>query len=528
MAGDERAWRTTSMSYLLGLDVGTTHLKAVIYDLEGRVVATALRPTATHHPRPQWAVYQPEEIWQGVAQAIREVLHQVGDPTQVEGLAAASMGEAGIPLDQAGEPLYPAIAWFDPRTLPQSQWWEERFGRYFVYRITGQTVYPYYSLLKLMWLRENEPRVFQQMKKWLCMEDFVNYRLTGAFATDYTIASRTMAFDQAKRAWSEEILGAVEVDPAIFPEIYPSGTVIGRVTARAAEETGLAPGTPVATGGHDHLCGALAAGVFQPGVLLDSTGTAEAVVTTLDAPILTEELCAAHYVCYSHVARGKYILLGHLNASGGSLEWFIEAFCQEEQRQAAESGRSVYELLMEQAWKEPGAAGLFLLPHLRGGGTPTVDPRSRGALLGLTTAHGKGEVAQAIIEATCYWLRENIEFCERILGRPIHEIRAIGGAVKNPRWLQAKADVTGRTVEVPALEEATCLGAALLAGIGVGLYHDEADAVGRVYRAEQRIEPDRARAERYDRLYNEIYREIYPRLRELNLKIYAAFELGGT
>jgi len=510
------------MDYLLGLDLGTTHLKAVVFDAAGRQIATARRSTPTHHPRPEWAVYEPEEIWQGIAGAIREVVSALNDPVAIRALAVASMGEAGVPLDAHDQPLYPAIAWFDPRTEPQSRWWIENVGLYETYRITGQTADPYLTLVKLLWLREHERTVFKQMRRWLCMEDWVLFRLTGEYATDYTIASRTMAFDQARRDWSDELLARAGLTRAIFPRAYPSGTVIGRVSERAARETGLAVGTAAATGGHDHLVAALAAGVYAPGTVLDSTGTAETTLTVLDEPMLTEELCRAHYACYAHVARERYVLLSQLNTSGGLLEWFIEHFCGEDRAQAASSGRSVYDLVMAQIPRTPGAGGVLLIPDLQGRGTPDWEPRARGAFFGVTTGHGKGEFTQAILEATCYWLRENLEFSERVLGRPITQLRAVGGAVKNAFWVQTKADVTGRSIQVPDLDEATCLGAALLAGIGSGIYRDEIDAVNRVERPVLHIEPDPERARRYDELYP-IYRDGCNAARATSLRIEQAF-----
>lgn len=511
------------MQYLLGLDVGTTNLKAVLYDVEGHPVATALRSTVTYHPRPEWAVYDAEEIWQRISDAIRQVVAEIGDPAAVCGLAVASMGEAGVPLDENNQPLYPVIAWFDPRTEAQSRWWIENVGLYPTYRITGQTADPYLSLCKLMWLRDNEPELFRRMRRWLCIEDWIILRLTGEYATDYTIASRTMAFDQVRRVWSDEMLNWAGIQRDIFPHAFPSGMLVGRVTGRAAAESGLAVGTPVATGGHDHLVGALAAGVYAPGVMLDSTGTAESTLTVLNQPVLSEELCRAHYACYHHVARDRYVLLSQLNASGGMLEWFIERFCSEERAGANAAGGSVYDLVMEKMSREPGANGVLLVPDFGGGRTPDWEPQARGALFGLTTAHGKGEIVQAIIESTCYWLHDNLDFIERVLGEPVVELRAIGGAVKNPFWLQAKADVIGRPIQVPELNEASCLGAALLAGIAVGIYRDEADAIQRMHSKVHVIEPDPAHARRYDELYR-IYRRAHQAARSMSAELGRAFQ----
>jgi xylulokinase len=515
------------MDLLLGIDVGTTNCKAMVYDVQGNKVAGASRPTPTLFPRVGWAVYDPQQLWEVVSQALREVVAQVGDPRQIRALAVASMGEAGIPLDDKGNPLYPAIAWFDPRSEPQSRWWAEVVGALRVYQITGLPLHPMYSLNKIMWLRDNEPQVYRSMARWLCLEDFVIYKLSGGYATSHSIASRTMAFDLLQREWSQELLGLADVDPEILPPAYPSGAKVGEVIPQAALENGLAAGTAVVTGGHDHVCGALALGVFEEGLMLDSTGTAEAIILSCEKPLLAQELLEAGFAYECHVAPGRYVLLGVIITSGAVVEWFKEQLGQEEVRQAELWGRSVYDLLLEEAeGSEPGARGLFLLPHLAGSCTPGNDPCSKGAFLGLTRAHTKGDLIRAIIEGLCYELRLNLDTLQELTGIGVEKLRAIGGATKSEFWLQTKADVTGKVVECLAIEEATSLGAALLAGMGAGLYRDEKEAVAQIQAGRRLFVPDQRRQTIYEDYY-QIYCQIYPTLRELNHKIHLLTEQGA-
>jgi len=493
------------MDILLGLDVGTTNCKVGAYTPAGERVAEAGRPTPTHRPRPQRAEYDVEELWNNLAGAIREVVARVGDPARIRGVAVASMGEAGVPLDEADRVLYPAIAWFDPRTEPQAAWWEEHFGRHELFALTGLPLHPMYSLCKIMWLREQEPDVFCRMKHWLCLEDYVLHRLSGEHATDYSVAGRTMAFDLLHAAWSTRILEAAQIDPTVFPIAYPGGMAIGSVTARAASETGLAKGTPVVTGGHDHCCGSLAVGAYEPGMLLDSTGTSEALLLTTDRPVLTPEVCDANFSYEPHVVPGRYATMGVVMAAGVVIDWVKDLLGEED-----------YEPLFTAAAESPpGANGLFLLPNFRGCFTPMLDVQARGALVGLTDAHTRGEVFRAALEGICYELKNNVATLERLLGTEVRELRAIGGAARSNLWLQLKADVTGKPVEVPAVTEGTCLGAALLAGLGAGLFADAQEATQRTYRAAQRVDPDPERSAIYERHFQAVYARLYPALREV-------------
>ena len=278
---------------LLGLDLGSTSLKAVVYDLDGRAVAAGSRPTELFHPHaehPEWAVWQPEQIWGGAAAAVREAVAELDDPRRIAGVAVTGMGMDGLPVDADGRWLYPLISWHDPRTVGQLAWWKEHVGLERTFAIGGNPLWPINSALRMRWIAENEPAIFARTHKWLLIEDFVNWLLCGRQATDYSMASCTALFDQRRLDWSDELLAAAGIPRRMLCDALPSGTPLGHVTAAAARETGLCEGTPVILGGHDHLCGALPVGALRPGVVLDVTGTWESVLTATAGPVLKPEL----------------------------------------------------------------------------------------------------------------------------------------------------------------------------------------------------------------------------------------------
>ena len=504
--------------YLIGIDVGTTNLKVCVYDLDGKRVSSASRPTLLHNPDPQhpaWAVYEPVEIWNNIAEALREAVGAIPDPEAIKGIAITSMGEAGIPVDKDGSHLYPAIAWFDPRAEPQTRKIEESIGRYDLFRITGHPIYPIYSINKIMWFKENVPDLFAKTVKWLCMEDYIIFKLTGEYATDYSVAGRTMAFDVKKGAWSEEIFKSIGIDSNIMPPAHPSATPVGEVTQKAANETGLKPGTMVATGGHDHSCGALAVGVFEEGSVLDSTGTAEALITVLNSPLLGDDVCDRAISVYHHPAPDRYQALGAIYFSGGALDWIIDRLGM------GKVGAQTYAEVMSRAESaEAGSNGLFYLPHLRGSFN---DPYARGGYIGLLSSHTQEDILRATIEGLCYELKDFVESYKTLFKLDIHKIVAIGGATASDFWMQTKADVSGCLIEVSDVDEATSLGAAVLAGVAAGVYRDHHQAYERTHSVSKVFEPEGARNHLYTESYRNVYRKLSLTLKEINHTISRSF-----
>ncbi|MHB1004141.1 MAG: FGGY-family carbohydrate kinase [Chloroflexota bacterium] len=515
------------MGYLLGIDVGTTNTKAVLYDPAiGKAIAVASRSTETYHPRPGRSESQPAELWQGVVEAIREVT--AGRAGDVRAVAASSFAEAGVPVDRDGQYLYPLIAWYDPRSEPQSRYWWDWLGRERVFEITGQPIQFKYTASKLLWFKEHEPQVFASIYKWLCAEDFALWNLSGRFVTDYSIASRTMAFDQRSLDWSPEILERIGVGAEIFPRAFQAGTVVGEVTAAAAAETGLIAGTPVVTGGHDHLCGAYAVGTLGPGQLLNSLGTAEAALLVVNGFNPDARLAEKGYSHYAYILPQTYVLHFGLTASGGMLEWLVHQLAPEAE-ESVEGRRRAFGALMAAAEAvPPGSEGLFWLPHINGVGTPWLDERSRACAVGLTQGHGRGHMVRALLESLSYWMRENMDALVTVVDVPRDRpITAIGGGSRNALWMQIKADVTGRPVQVVDVPEAVATGAALLAGVGVGAFPGYAEAAATVAKTATLYEPDAARHAVYSRYFEQIYSQIYPAVAELNHRIHGLFAGGA-
>ena len=511
------------MEYLLGIDVGSTSLKAVVYDLAGNAISQGSRPTERFNPypdNPEWAIWKPEQIWGGVAESIKEAISRLDNPGDIKAAAVAGMGMDGVPIGKDGKWLYPFISWHCPRTEPQHRWWAENIGAEKQFAAGGNQLWVFNTALRLLWMRENEPEILDKTDKWLLIEDFVNFMLCGEYATDYSMASTTLLFDQRKQCWSDELVEASGLDRRLLCDPAPSGTLLGKVHKRAAEATGLAEGTAIVLGGHDYLCGALPTGAFKPGVVLDVTGTWEVVVAALDKPVLTSDALQAGIIIDSHVARGSWAAMGAAVA-GDMLEWFRKQYGLEEEQKAEESGGDIWDCLMQVAGESPaGANGVMFLPHMSGSHCPVVDGQSLGAFVGLRNIVSRGDMLRAVIEGLDYQFLQMVRCFESGLGVKSERIVAVGGATNNKFWMQNKADVVGRPIETPQLSEATTLGAAILAGIGAGVYRDEQEAFDKVYKPGKVYEPNPQLADEYAERFK-VFEQVYPSLKELNQQLRA-------
>lgn len=490
---------------LLGIDVGTTNIKALVFTVSGALAASASVATPTERPQPGWAEHDPRMLWQSVVDVIRRALESLDDSRRVRGLAVASVGEAGVLLDARGEALTPIIAWYDRRTMPYVQRWNAQDDPLETFRLTGMLPVPIYGVFKLQWLRDYEPEGYAAATTWLHVADYIAFRLCGARTTDYSLASRSMLFDLRARRWSDALIERAGLRSDLLPEPVASGTRIGEVTETAAAETGLAPGTIVGAGGHDHVCGALAADVRRVGDCLDSMGTAEAAFLPLDDVPLDERLFIAnvsswtHVTFGAHVARDRYYVMDGLFSSGAAVEWM---------RGIAAPGAPLHEASAEveslAASAPPGSLGVLFLPHLTAG--------ERGAFVGLTASSGRAALARAVYEGLAFEWRHMLDNIEGMLGVRAGTIRAIGGGTRLPVWLGIKAHVLGRPIQALDMDESVALGAALLGGIAAGVYGSEDEAVGAVRVRERTIAPDEALHALYERIYREAFLRLAPAL----------------
>ena len=489
---------------LLGIDAGTREMRVGAFALDGALLALARRPTPTSRPRPGWADVDPDALWEAAAAALREVVAALPPGTTPAAVAAATVGEAGLPVDGHGRALRPIIAWFDIRAAHYTRHWEQAVGGARVYAISGQTLDGLFGANKAMWVRDHEPEVWGQAAAWLSTEDWLILKLTGAPATDYSVASRTMLFDRHRREWSAELLAAAGLEASLMPPAGQSGTPAGRVSREAAEATGLAPGTPVFLGGHDHICATFAAGSGE-GLPVDSTGSAEALVASTAMPPEGDRGLAAHVNCYPDVVPGRMALLASVGLAGGLVDWL-----RREVWRWSEDEAGAYERMFAEIRRPVRPNGLMCFPQFGRGASPRWEPeRARGAFIGFTAGHHRGDLLQAVLESSCFSLRHNLDWMEQNLGVAVPRLRVLGGAVHIPLWMQLKADITGREVEVAAAGEPAALGAAVLGGVGAGVYPDHGSGAAAVAAAcvdgGQCVSPDWERAEAYRALYEQVW-----------------------
>jgi xylulokinase len=500
-------------AYLIGLDLGTTNCKGLACDETGRVVHIASRPAPLRQTEDGRAEYDPEALWGAAAAVLREAAGALPRPAALRAIAVTGVGEAGVPCGEDGTPLYPVIAWFDTRSAPQAEALEARMGLRTLYRITGLPPQPIHTVHKLAWLRDNEPDAFRRIRRWYFVADYAVWRLCGEWVTDASIASRSRAFDVWRRRWAPEVLDAAQIPEAILPRIAPSGSPAGRLRPEVARDLGLPPQVLVGVGGHDHICAALAAGVTEPGDILDSMGTAEALLAASDTPPQPDVTESAGFAVGCHVAPDRFCLLGGIQMSGGSVEWAAHLLGVERDDLMAQASRV-----------PPGAEGLCFLPHLRGRLSPVPDPASMGAFLGLRDVHGPAHLARALLEGLALEAKVNVDALERVVGRA-GVMRVTGGGARLPLWLAIKAAVYNRPLEILATTECAALGAALLAGVAAGVFRDTAEAMHAGLRVGSRVEPDPAVAVAMA-ARERIYRDIYASVTPVHHRLHA--DLSGT
>ncbi len=490
---------------ILAIDVGTTHCKAALFGAGGAVLGLAVRDTPERHDGDGNAYYLAAELWAAVATAAAEAMRSDGVRGEPVGaVAITSMAETGLLLEAAtGAPRSEVIPWHDRRALPQFERMAAAVGPEEAFRRSGARMNFKSSLSRILWLRERDPDILPG-SIWLSASDYVAYRLTGRFATDYSLAGRTGAFDIAAKCWDEPYLARWGLEASLFPPAYPGGTPVGAVDGRLCDVAGL-HGATVAVAGHDHVCGARAADAAVTGALFDSMGTAETLVGAFPERPLGQQDFASGLAFGCHVLPAHMYWMGATSTSGGSIEWLRSLFGDEP------VPYSVLASWMQTAADAP-PTGIFYLPYLRGSGSPRNDVSVRAAFVGLDARHGRPALLQAVLEGVAYeleWIRRT---AAKALGIEIREIVAAGGGARMPGWLQIKADISGCEIVALPAAEASLLGAALTAAGGAGLRWPEAGgpsltAGARVYR------PHPARAAGYRRLFEDGYLPLQESLR---------------
>lgn len=488
------------MRLLIGIDTGTTGVKALAVDETGGMRGQGTGSYVFATPRPGWAEQDPDCWWQGAGTAVRGALVSAGaSPRDVTAVGLSGQMHSLTLLDGDGRVLRPAILWNDQRGGAECEEIARRVGRERLIAITRNPALPGFTAPKLVWTRRHEPAVYERIAGVLLPKDYVRYRLTGVRATDVSDASGTGLFDVTARRWSEEILAALDVPAAWMPRATESTVLSAEIDDVGAAATGLIRGTPVAAGAGDQAAQAVGTGIVRPGTVSVTIGTSGVVFAALDTPVVDPQL-RTHTFC--HAVPGRWHVMGVMLSAGGALRWL---------RSTVAAGADYGTLDAEAGRVPPGADGLVFLPYLTGERTPYPDPTARGAFVGLSLAHGRGHLVRAVLEGVAFGLRDSFEII-RDMGVRITEVRASGGGAASRLWTQILADVLGLDVVVMNVTEGAAYGAALLAGVGAGLFSSVEDACEAGLRPVARTAPRVGVRPRYDALY-ETYRALYPALR---------------
>lgn len=490
--------------HLIGLDIGTTGCKALLVDPASGVVARAFREYGIDSDSQGKAEQDAGQVWELSCAVLREALAAGGNPP-VKALSLSVQGDAVIPVDAAGRALYPALLGMDYRSQALLPDCAERFDGFDLFRRTGMRPHPINAFLKMLWLQRERREVFAAADRIVTYSDYVMGRLGCPGVMDQCTASRTMAYSLEKNDWDDGILAAFDFPREKLSRVIPSGSRAGVMDPALARQLGFAEPPVIVAGGHDQPVAALGAGAVTSEVAVASTGTAEVLSRYLPQPVLSRGMYDSYYPCYCS-AMGKGYFTFALNHVGGlALRWFRDAWCDGEVRAAAESGRDPYDVIVD-AMPE-GPTDIFVLPHFTGSGTPTCDLASRAAFVGMSLSTDRPTVGLALLEGLTFELKINLEQM-RSLGMTTNRLRNVGGGSRSRRWLQLKADILDLPVDVMANADAACIGAAVLAGHGSGVYSSVEEGVKALVRTAGTYEPDPARVRRYAERFAS-YRKLY-------------------
>ncbi len=487
------------MSFL-GVDVGTSQTKAIAYDGDFRPLAESSAAYQRTVPQPGWCELDP----QALLEAVRQVVSCCAEECRREPIHAVSFSVFGggvTAVDSALRPLLPILSTTDNRAQGEAEWWAAHFGREKTYRIAGTTTHTSLMLPKALWIRKYSP-VAAKIHWFLTAAELVTAEMGVPVKMDWATASTTMLLDIQRRQWSPEILEAAAIDPDMLPPVVASGAILGQVPASVAARLHLSPGCLVVAGGHDQQVCALGAGLVNPGAATDSLGTVECLTTLFERPLLAESFLAANFSNLLHVHGGRIATLAYNFSGGDLLAWYRDTFAP---------GESLEDAL---ARLPDRPSSLLVLPHFVGSGTPHMDARSKGAVLGLSLATRREEILQAIVESQSYEMRQNLDLW-RAHGIAPQRLLAYGKGASSDAILQVKADVLGLPIERLAVRETGCLGAALLAAQAVETDFRLEETLRRVVRPEKVFAPQADRVDAYAGPY-ERYRQLYPALRELH------------
>lgn len=498
---------------LLGIDIGTSACKIAVFEKNGTVIAAGSGDYPVYYPQPGWAEQNPDEWWTAVCETIKTLLEKNHiDAREIAGVGIDGQSWSAIPIDQEGNVLANTPIWMDTRAQDICDRINREIGEENIFALTGNSLQPSYTTAKILWYKENLPQMYEKIDKILQSNAFIAYRLTGTLSHDMSQGYGVHCFDMKNGCWNDEMCEKMGIPRSFLPELVPCHQVVGTVTAKAAEKTGLAEGTPVVAGGLDAACGTLGAGVIHVGETQEQGGQAGGM------SICIEEYAAdPRLILGAHVVPGQWLLQGGTVGGGGVMRWFEKEFAGYEREIADRVGKSSLDQLNEIAQETPpGSDGVVFLPYMAGERSPIWDPNAKGVYYGLDFNKTKGHMVRAAMEGVAFSLKHNLDIAEDT-GAKVEELRAMGGSANSLLWTQIKSDITGKPIVVPSSDTATTLGAVILAGVGVGVYKDFEEAVHRTVKLTRRHEPDMEKHRLYQKNY-ETYLELYKSLKSLMRK----------
>jgi len=499
------------MDYYAALDLGTSGTRTLIFDMNGNVVSSAYEEWNSYYPTPVMVEQKAEEWWSAVKRTISNAL-KMGkiNPDNIKSLAITNQRETIVPVDKEGHTLHNAIVWQDRRTTTECNFINSVIGPEKIYKITGLTIDPYFSASKILWIKKNKPEIYNKTYKFLLVHDYIVYKLTGKFVTDYSNASRTMLFDINNLKFSDEISIKLDIDIDKMPETVSSGTIISNIKNN---ETELNKKTIVVAGGGDQQCAALGVGVVKKGRIKLTTGTGSFILSYIEKPKYDSK---RRVLCSVHAVPNSWVNEASIFSSGSALRWFRDEFCGDIKLDAKEKNISAYKIMDDLAKQSPvGSNNLIFIPYLIGAGAPIWNPIAKGIIFGLALGTQKKDVIRSIFEGVCFEVRKNIEIFKE-LGNNIEEIRLTGGGSRSDVWNQILADVLNIKCSRTSNEESTAVGACILASYGIGDFRDIVEAAENLSKITKSWTPDIENTKKYEKLYN-LNKKLYNLINENNL-----------
>jgi xylulokinase len=493
---------------IIGIDVGTGGTRAVLVDEKGTLLGSATHEHAQFaSPQNGWAEQDPRDWWNACQKAVGKLLRETGvSKSEIAAVGLAGQMHGAVLLDEKEEVLRPALIWCDQRTAEECRVLNETIGEQRLVELTSNPALPNFTLTKLMWVRTHEPETWKRFRSFLLPKDYVRLQLTGVRAIDVSDASGTLLLDVVHRRWSMEMVKATGLDERCLPEVFESPEIVGKITARAAQATGLAEGTPVVAGAGDQAGGAIGMGIVKAGCVSATIGTSGVVFAATDQPFL-DPRGRLHTFC--HAIPNRWHVMGVTQAAGLSLRWFRDNFGT-----AGKAAGDPYDSLSQEAAAIPaGADGVLWAPYLMGERTPHLDSGVRGALIGLAASHSRGHIIRAILEGVAFSLKDSLTIFAEI-GVPVNDIRLGGGGARSPLWRQIQADVYAKPVSLLAAEEGAAYGGAVLAGVGAALWPSVDEACAEIVRIASVVNPIKQSSDKLQQQYK-IYRAIYPALKQI-------------